>query len=202
MNLNDGSFKNFKLEKKNIKAGNLFIISAPSGAGKTTLVKAVLDRFPNMVYSVSYTTRSPRNGEKNGIDYHFIKEEEFEKKIKENLWAEWAKVHDNYYGTSAEFLDKCMLQGNNVLLDIDVHGMIQLLKRYPESITVFVAPPSIEILKKRLEKRGTDSKKSIKKRLFNAEKEMAQKHLYKYVIVNDLLSLAIENLLDIIQKHY
>lgn len=187
---------------KGKKAGHLFIISAPSGAGKTTLVKAVLDRFKDMVYSVSYTTRKPRNGEKNGADYYFIEKKGFKKKIKQKLWAEWANVHGNYYGTSAEFLDRCVLSGQNVLLDIDVQGTIQLLERYPDSITIFIAPPSLAILKKRLEKRGTDSKDAIEKRLLNSEKEMAQKHLYRYVIVNDQLSLAVDTLVDIIEKHY
>lgn len=202
MNLHNCGYQCSEFAGKVGKTGYFFIMSAPSGAGKTTLVKAVLDRFKDMVYSISYTTRAPRDSENNGADYYFIEKEDFEKKIKQNLWAEWANVHGNYYGTSAEFLDKCMLSGQHVLLDIDVQGTVQLLKRYPDSVTIFIAPPSLDILKKRLEKRGTDSKEIIEKRLLNAEKEMAQKHLYRYVIVNDQLSLAVDTLVDIIEKHY
>ena len=104
------------------KPGFLFIISAPSGAGKSTLCDAVLDRFPDLVYSVSYTTRLPRIGEKNGVDYHFIAKDEFEKGIGRHRWAEWAEVHDHYYGTSADFLNEELSVGRDILLDIDIQG--------------------------------------------------------------------------------
>ena len=108
--------------------GRLFILSAPSGAGKTTLCRALMEHFSDMLYSVSYTTREPRKDEISGNDYHFISKEDFSKKIKEGKWAEWAEVHGNFYGTSAEFLDKALAAGKNILLDIDVEGTMQILK--------------------------------------------------------------------------
>lgn len=181
--------------------GHLFIISAPSGAGKTTIVRAVLDRFADMLYSISYTTRKPRNGEQDGIDYNFISRDDFKKRIDGGEWAEWAEVHGNNYGTSAEFLDNGLASGRNILLDIDVQGTIQILERYPDSITIFIMPPSLETLGKRLELRGTDSKADIAKRLVNAEKEMSKKDLYRHIVVNDQLSEAIEKLISIIEKY-
>jgi guanylate kinase len=181
--------------------GHLFIISAPSGAGKTTIVRAVLDRFADMLYSISYTTRKPRNGEQNGIDYNFISRDDFKNRIDGGEWAEWAEVHGNNYGTSTENLDNNLASGRNILLDIDVQGTIQILERYPDSITIFIMPPSLETLGKRLELRGTDSKADIAKRLVNAEKEMAKKNLYRHIVVNDQLSEAIEKLISIIEKY-
>lgn len=183
------------------KHGYLFIISAPSGGGKTTLSRAVLSRFDDILYSVSYTTRAPRNGEQDGVDYYFIPKDDFKKRIESDLWAEWANVHGNYYGTSANLLDKGLASGRNMLLEIDVQGTIQILERYPESVTIFLMPPSLETLKKRLEMRGTESLAALERRLLNAKKEMAQKDLYRHVIVNDKLSIAIENLISIIEKY-
>ena len=188
------------IEMNNCK-GHLFILSAPSGAGKTTLARAVLNRFADMLYSVSYTTREPRNGEQDGLDYHFIQRDLFKKYIKEGKWAEWAEVHGNYYGTSAQFLDKSLAAGDDILLDIDVQGTIQLLERYPDSITIFIMPPSLDMLRRRLELRGTDSKAVIAKRLINADKEMARQDLYRHIIINDQLSEAIEELISIIEKY-
>lgn len=181
--------------------GRLFIISAPSGTGKTTLCSAVLNRFPDMLYSVSYTTRKPRNGEKSGIDYHFIKKKDFKDKIKEEKWAEWAEVHGNYYGTSTELLDKGLDSGRDIILDIDVQGTIRLLERYPESVTIFVMPPSIGELKRRLKLRNTDSGEVIARRLENAKMEMAKKDLYLHVIINDKLPDAIEQLITVIENY-
>ena len=183
------------------KQGRLFIISAPSGAGKTTLVQALLNRFSDILYSVSYTTRAPRDREKNGIDYVFISKDDFDTGIENQRWAEWAKVHDAYYGTSAEYLDKNMAAGRDILLDIDIQGMLQLLARYPDSITIFIMPPSLDTLRKRLESRGTDSRSVIEKRLVNAEKEMAQKDLYRHIVVNDQLHSAVAELVSIIKKY-
>ncbi len=185
----------------NSKLGHLFIISAPSGGGKTTLSKAVINRFSDIFYSISYTTRSPRDGEQDGLDYYFIQKKDFEKRIENGYWAEWAEVHGNYYGTSVEFLDKGLNSGHNMLLDIDVQGTIQILGRYPESITIFIMPPSLEILRKRLEMRRTESRATIERRLLNAEDEIAQKGLYRHVIVNDQLSVSIEKLIAIMEKY-
>lgn len=180
---------------------SLFIVSAPSGAGKSTLCRAARARFPGLVYSISFTTRPPRPGEKNGVDYFFISRSEFEEKIRQDQWAEWAKVHDHYYGTSAGFLYQHLAEGRPVLLDIDVEGARQILKRFPDSITIFIMPPSREVLRQRLEKRGTDDPGAIDKRLANAEKEMRHQNRYRYVIVNEKLDEAIEAFCGIIARH-
>ena len=181
--------------------GNLFIISAPSGAGKTTICRAVLDRIPNMLYSVSYTTRKPRNGEQNGIDYYFITENDFKNRIKNGKWAEWAEVYGNYYGTSSEFIDTSLASGRDILLDIDFQGTLQILDQYHDSITIFIMPPSINILKLRLESRGTDSKHIISRRINAAEKDMKNKDFYRHVIINDKLSVAVADLISVIEKY-
>ena len=184
------------------KHGHLFIISAPSGAGKTTLVKAVLQQFKDMLYSISYTTRKPRAKERNGIDYHFISKQDFKKGIHKGRWAEWAEVYGNYYGTSVEFIEKGLSSGCDILLDIDVQGTLQILKHYPDSVTIFILPPSMNALRERLEMRGSDSQAVIEKRLLNARKEMAQKKLYRHIIVNDILSEAIKELSAIVKKYH
>lgn len=183
------------------KRGLLFIVSAPSGAGKSTLCDAVLKRFSDLLYSISYTTRSPRDGEKNGVDYHFISKEEFEKGIKRCQWAEWADVYGNYYGTSADFLTKGLSAGRDILLDIDIQGTRQILKQFPDAVTIFIIPPSLEVLRHRLESRGTDSRKIIAVRLKNAQKEMAQKDFYRHVVVNDQLPDAVAELISIFEKY-
>jgi guanylate kinase len=183
------------------KTGLLFIISAPSGAGKSTLCRAVRDRFPDLMYSISYTTRRPRNGEQNGVDYHFIAKKDFEMGIKHSQWAEWADVHGYYYGTPVEFLNKGLSSGQDVLLDIDIQGTRQILKRYPGSITIFIMPPSLETLRYRLETRGTDSPEVIDVRLKNAQIEMAQKDLYRHVIINDHLTDAVAELITVFEKY-
>ena len=189
------------LGKKHHADGHLFILSAPSGAGKTTLRRAVLERFPDIQYSVSYTTREPRHGEQEGVDYHFIDRKTFQEKLDHHLWAEWAQVHDHYYGTCATFLENGLSCGCDILLDIDVQGTIQILRRYPTSVTIFIMPPSLEILKQRLESRGTDSAQQIARRLANAGKEMAFKDGYHHVIVNDELGEAVKALIAIIEDY-
>jgi len=180
--------------------GRLFIISAPSGAGKSTLCKKLRKHYPDIQYSVSYTTRKPRCSECNGIDYNFISNEEFKKGILSNQWAEWACVHDNYYGTSKELIDSYLSTGKDVLLEIDVQGMKQIVEKFPDAITIFIKPPSLDILKQRLEGRGTDSPEVIEKRLKNAQKEMTFKHLYQKHIVNDDLETACQELIALFSK--
>jgi guanylate kinase len=181
--------------------GLLFILSAPSGAGKSTLCRAVQNRFPDILYSISYTTRPPRKGEQDGVDFHFITDDEFEKGIARDCWAEWAKVHNNYYGTSADLLNRALTSGQDILLDIDVQGMRQIVKKYPAGVTIFIMPPSPEILRLRLEARGTDSPEIIALRLKNAQKEMALKDLYRHVVTNDELTDAVAELLGIFEKY-
>ena len=184
-----------------LRSPHLFIISAPSGAGKTTLCREVHRQFPQMLYSVSYTSRKPREGEQDGIDYHFIDTDEFKRRIDAGHWAEWALVHGNYYGTSANFLDEGLRTGKDILLDLDVQGTRQLLKRYTECVAIFIRPPSLDALRQRLEKRGTDSVESITVRLKNAEKEMDQQDLYHHVIVNDQLTAALKELVSVIEGY-
>lgn len=181
--------------------GYLFIISAPSGSGKTTLCNLLRERFPDIRFSISYTNRPPRPGETHGAEYFFISKEDFIKGIDAGTWAEWAEVHGNFYGTSAEFLERELAAGHNILLDIDVQGAKQIISRYPDSITIFIMPPSPEILKSRLKSRSTDSEEAIAIRMRNAEKEMTEKDRYRYIIVNDNLSEAAEKLISIVKEY-
>jgi guanylate kinase len=183
------------------KTGTLFIISAPSGTGKTTICTAVRKTVPDILFSVSHTTRKPRPGERQGVDYYFVTKAEFEKKIKTDKWAEWARVHGNYYGTSAEFLDNALSKRQNILLDIDVQGTDQIRKRYPGCVTVFIMPPSMEELKARLESRQTDDPETILKRLANAEKEIARKSSYRHIIVNDDLQAAVNEMVALVSRY-
>ncbi|MCU0563239.1 MAG: guanylate kinase [Desulfobacterales bacterium] len=183
------------------RRGTLFVLSAPSGAGKTTLRRAVLARFPGMTYSVSTTTRPPRPGEVDGRDYVFIPPAEFEAGIREGRWAEWAQVHGNYYGTSAQTLREAAEAGTDVLLDIDVQGARQIAQRFPECVTVFIMPPSFEALAQRLTARGTDSPESVALRLRNARQEMEERHWYRHIVVNDELATAVEELSAIIASY-
>lgn len=188
-------------ESPSPRHGQLFIVSAPSGAGKTTLCRAVLAHFRDIYYSVSHTTRAPRGQERNSVDYFFIPKQEFLRGIEAERWAEWAEVHDNYYGTAKAMLEDQMAAGRDVLLDIDVQGMAQIVRQYPESITIFIMPPSIAVLRERMESRGTDTPEVIEKRLRNAEAEMAASGRYRHVIVNDHLPAAIREMIDIIGAH-
>ena len=183
------------------RKGNLFVISAPSGAGKTTLCKELLKHFKEIRFSISHTTRQPRPDETEGIDYFFTSEEAFLDGIKNNTWAEWAKVHGNYYGTSIEFLNDTLSSGSDVLLDIDFQGTMQILKKYPDAITIFIMPPSIEILRSRLQYRGTESDEAIENRIMNAEQEIRKKHLYNYIIINDKLTDSKKEFFEIVNKH-
>ena len=183
------------------KTAHLFIIAAPSGGGKSTLCHRVLKRFPEMRYSVSFTTRQRRRGEQDGVDYHFINKRDFKNGIKSGKWAEWAVVHGNYYGTSADFLADALAAGRDILLDLDVQGARQILARYPNSVAIFILPPSLEVLRERLEARGTDSAKSIAIRLKNAAEEIAQQDMFHHIIVNERLSKAVQELISIIDKY-
>jgi guanylate kinase len=180
-------------------SGRLFVVSAPSGAGKTTLCKAARSRLPDLVYSVSSTTRCPRPGEEEGKDYFFVSEAQFREGIATGQWVEWAKVHDHYYGTSARFIDTHLAMGRNVLLDIDVQGARQILKRYPHAVTIFIMAPSMDILRKRLMARGQDQPAVIDKRMRNAEAEIASRGWYRHVVVNDDLDAALEGFVSILK---
>jgi guanylate kinase len=180
---------------------HLFVISAPSGAGKTTLRRALLKRFPQMFYSVSATTRPPRPEERDGREYEFLTRAAFEEGIRLGRWAEWALVHGNYYGTSAETLGRVLDGGRDVLLEIDVQGARQICARFPDSVTVFILPPSLEVLRQRLAARGTESPEAVAVRLSNAERELAQQGFYRHVIVNDDLDRATRELIALIDSY-
>ena len=181
--------------------GCLFVVSAPSGAGKTTLCRALRDVYSDIQYSVSHTTRKPRRGEKDGIDYHFTDKTNFLNMRDRGFWAEWAEVHGHYYGTSIKNMEKALSAGYDLLLDIDVQGTMQILESYPDAVTIFIMAPSLEILKQRLSKRGTEDSRTIEKRMRNAEKEIAGKSIYRHVIVNDDLSTAIDKFIRIVGKY-
>jgi len=179
----------------------LFIISAPSGTGKTSIFKQSRVLLPKISLSVSYTTRSPREGEIDGSDYFFISVEDFLARIDNNEFIEWAKVYDNYYGTSRVYIDRLKREDKIVILDIDVQGAMQLQKiKDLDAVFIFIMPPSLEELSRRLISRKTESQDLIKKRLMNAEHEISFKGCYDYQIVNDILEDATNDLLRIIVK--
>ena len=180
------------MEMKN--KGIALIISGPSGAGKGTLVKMLIEEFPNIQFSISYTTRKPREGEIDGRDYVFITKEEFEKLIEKNMFAEWASVHGNYYGTPRKEIEEKLNKGLDVVFDIDVQGAKNLKQSLRQGVFVFILPPSIEELKRRLVKRGSDDPKTIEIRLKNAQKEMEAIDEFEYVILNDDLNKAYDSL--------
>ena len=179
-------------------AGRLFVLSAPSGAGKSTLCALLCERLPDLRYSVSYTTRPPRAGEEDGVDYFFIDASAFRNGIAEGRWVEWARVHGHYYGTSATYIDDILARGEDLLLDIDVQGAAQLVAKYPRAVTIFIMPPSVAILRQRLEKRGTDHAEAIAGRLRKAREEMAARERYDHIVVNDRLDQAVDELVGIL----
>jgi guanylate kinase len=180
--------------------GRLFIISAPSGAGKTTLLKRVMADLDKVRFSVSHTTRAPRTGEQDGVDYYFVDRAAFEEMRAKGDFLEWAEVHGNYYGTSRAAIEAELARGNDMILDIDVQGAQQIrdAKLDPPAISIFIAPPSWEELERRLTARGTDSEETIKLRMQNAYQEMADSEKYDYSIVNDQLDEAVDMLRSII----
>jgi len=177
-----------------LQTGSLFIVSAPSGAGKTTLVRGLLDSDSGVHLSISFTTRSPRAGETHGVHYHFTTEEDFLARRERGEFVESALVHGNYYATSRIWLEEQLQAGNDVLLEIDWQGAEQVRKVFPSAISIFIMPPSLEELEKRLVGRGTDSAETIARRLAAACTEMRQVDRFDYVIINKELQLAIDEL--------
>lgn len=178
--------------------GLVYIVSAPSGAGKTSLCNELIDIFPDLRHSVSYTTRAPRPGERHGIDYFFVSREEFERMVGAGEFAEWAKVHGNFYGTAVKTLEDYRAQGINVILDIDCQGARQLKSRYHDAVYVFILPPSFEELRKRLEGRQSDSTEVIEGRMRVAMDEVQESSWYDYLVVNDDFSQALDKLKSIV----
>jgi len=167
------------------------VVSAPSGVGKTTIIQSVLTRWPGIRFSVSCTTRSPRPGEVDGEAYHFLSREEFLRGIPAGRFMEWAEVHGEYYGTDGRQVEQWLSQGLDVLLDIDVQGARQVRCTHPSAHTVFIVPPSLDILAMRLENRGTESQEQLAMRLAAAHREMQEAPWYDYIIVNDALDEAV-----------
>ena len=179
-------------------AGILFIISAPSGSGKSTLVAKLRDMVPNLEFSISYTTRDHRGSERNGIEYNFVTREEFEKMISEDAFLEYAEVFGNYYGTACHFLTEAEREGKDLLLDIDVQGAEQLKTKIPKAVTIFILPPDRETLENRLRKRSQAEhvidEKIIRRRLEKARDEIGRYTNYEYILVNDKLDEAADEL--------
>ena len=177
----------------------VFIISAPSGSGKSTLVHRLLASDPSLIFSISFTTRPARGQERAGVDYNFISREEFEARIERGEFLEHAKVFDNYYGTHRSALDQAIREGKDLVLDIDVQGARQLKVRLPEAVSIFVLPPSREILEQRLRSRSQDSEAVIQRRLRGAAEEVRNYIQYDYVLINREIEGSVERLESIVQ---
>ncbi|WP_229815764.1 guanylate kinase [Bacterioplanes sanyensis] len=178
--------------------GTLYVFSAPSGAGKTSLVKALLERTPHIGVSVSHTTRAARPGEVDGQDYHFVSKAEFEQLIGDGAFLEHAQVFDNYYGTSQRWVESELAAGRDVILEIDWQGAQQVRHLMPQTVSVFIAPPSIAALRERLGNRGQDDEDTIARRMRDARSEMSHYGEYDYLIVNDEFDNALEELQAIV----
>ncbi len=179
--------------------GMIIIVSAPSGAGKTSICDALIESDKNISYSVSTTTRLPREGEKNGKEYFFVDEKTFKSMVKKNMFAEWAVVHNNFYGTSKKILEQTINKGKDILLDIDVQGALKIKKQYKDALMIFITTPTLKILKERLIKRNKDSLDVIKTRIKNAKKELTYVSKYDYLVLNDKLDVSIEDVKSIIR---
>ena len=180
----------------------LIIFTGPSGVGKGTILKEFFkqNKDINIIYSVSNTTRAPREGEKEGIHYFFTAKNKFEEMIKEDLFLEWAQYSGNYYGTNKNFVNENLEKGNSVLLEIELQGALQVMKKCPEAISIFITPPDFEELKRRLIGRHTEDDEAIKKRLECAKAELNNKDKFKYVIKNDTVENAVNALKNVFQK--
>jgi len=180
------------------REGILFVVSAPSGAGKTTLCRRLIDICPDLGQSVSFTTRPPRVGEIDGRDYHFVTVERFETMVKADAFAEWAEVHGNHYGSARETLDQARDSGQDMLLEIDCQGALQLNRSLADAVFIFILPPSLAELERRLRGRSTESEDVVTRRLNNARKEIEAATSYDYLVVNDDLERAVVDLQSIL----
>ena len=179
------------------RKGILYIISAPSGAGKTSICRAILSLFPVLRQSISFTTREVRSGEQEGRDYHFVSHKVFDKMVADGAFAEWAEVHGNRYGTARAILEQAHEEGTDVLLDIDYQGAEQLRSSGVNGVYIFILPPDMTELRKRLESRNTDDEKIIARRMNNAAGEIAEATRFDYLVVNDVLDQAVEKVRSI-----
>ena len=178
--------------------GNLIIISSPSGGGKGTLIKEILERVPNLGYSVSLTTRAPRFGEENGRHYYFVSKQEFEYAVEQGELLEYAEVHGNMYGTSRLQTERITDEGRDVVLEIDVQGAKRVMELVPDAVTIFILPPSFETLRARLISRATEGMQDLEVRLQNSHYEVSQFSRFKYIVVNDEIGAAASKLAAVI----
>lgn len=185
-----------------MRKGKLFIISGPSGAGKGTICNEILNMMPDVFVSVSMTTRNPRQGEVPDVSYHFVSKDQFEKIIKEDGFFEYANVHSNYYGTPKAPVMEQIEKGNDAILEIDVQGALQVKEVYPEAVTIFILPPSMEELKNRIVGRGTETEETIKLRLKNAIGEISCVDKYDYAVLNDQLEIAVEQVASVMKAEH
>lgn len=174
--------------------GKTFIVSGPSGVGKSTVLKALLEKRPNLYFSVSATTREPRPGEVDGVHYHFLSVDTFRQKIAAEEFLEYAEYVGNFYGTPKKYVDEAMNHGRDVILDIEIQGALQVCGKRPETVRIFIAPPSWAELERRLTERGTDSPEKVQKRLLRAKVEFQTAHTYDYFVINDTLREAVAEL--------
>ncbi len=179
----------------------LFVISGPSGAGKGTLVERVRASRPDLGLTVSATTREPRAGEVDGVNYYFLTDDEFSSRVEAGDFIEWAQVHDHRYGTLASEVDRNFATGQSLILEIDVQGALAVKERFPESVLIFIEPPSLDILKERLIGRGSETPESLALRLHTAEGEMQLRDRYDEIVVNDDLASATDELLAVLNRH-
>ena len=179
-------------------AGRIFVVSGPSGSGKSTLIGEVRQKVPGLGYSISHTSRLPRRQEKNGVEYHFVSKENFQKMIDNGEFVEWAEVYQDLYGTSVSSLRSQITMGLDVIMDIDVQGARNIKDHFKDAILIYVLPPSLEILEKRLRERGTDDEKAIRTRLKKAGKEIKNCVSYDYLVFNDQLDQAVEEMKSIL----
>lgn len=186
----------------NLNTKRLLVLSSPSGGGKSTISKRLLDKFINLKFSISATTRKIREGETNGIQYYFIEINEFLSKINNNEFVEYEKIFDNYYGTLKSEIEKQINDNFCLIFDIDVKGALNLKKIYPnDSLLIFIAPPSLEVLEQRLRNRQTESEEQLKTRLNRAEMELSYSNDFDFVVINDNLEQAINNTIEIIKNN-
>ena len=185
-----------------MKQGRLIVISGPSGTGKGSIIKKVMERWPAAEFSISMTTRGKREGEEHGVHYYFATREEFEATIEDGGFLVWADVFGNYYGTPKAPVEKRLAEGADIILDIDIQGAMNVRKAMPGAVLIFILPPSIKELRRRLEHRGTDAQDVIEKRLAKALTEIGTAREYDYVVVNDDLDVAAEQVLSIVQASH
>ncbi len=181
--------------------GRLYILSGPAGVGKGTVLRRVFEKLDNIVYSVSCTTRAPRPGERDGVNYIFMDEPSFKKMVGEGRFIEWANVHGHFYGTRKDIVEETLRQGKDVLLEIDVQGASQVKGKMPEAVMIFIQPPSFEELVRRLQKRGTEGPEELKLRISNAKTEMSHADEYEYMIINDKIEKAADDFIKIVKKY-